>query len=72
MYKEIYYKLFVLSLIHIWDDEEKETKGHEGAEDLVAAKWKSRIIVRYATGAERSPNIKTIQTTHTPNMSDYG
>ena len=54
------------------DNGEKKTKGHKVAEDLVAAKWKSRMIVRYATGAERSLNIKMIQTTNTPNMSDYG
>ena len=54
------------------DNEEKKTKGHKVAEDLVAAKWKSRMIVRYTTGAERSLNIKMIQTTNTPNMSDYG
>ena len=41
-------------------------------ETLITTKWKDEMIVRYITSTENHPNIKMIQTTNTPNMSDHG
>ena len=48
------------------------TEEHKVNEDLVAAKWKSRMIARYMTRTEISLNTKEVRTIRTDEVSDYG
>ena len=45
------------------DSEKKKTGEWEADEELIAAKWKSRMIVKYGTRADRSLNTEEIRTT---------
>ena len=54
------------------DSGEKKTEGREIDEELVAAKWKSRMIVRYVTRTDRSLNTEDNRTTRRDEINDYG
>ena len=58
--------------VYTKDSEKKKTGEREADEDLITAKWKNRMIVRYMTRTDRSLNTEEVRTTRREESNDYG
>ena len=58
--------------VYTKDSEKKKTGERKAGEDLMAAKWKNQMIVRYTTRTDRSLNTEEVRTTRREESNDYG